>query len=184
VTQLQHLPVASDAQVIDWAPGACLVMHRETWRLAGRFDEWLSFLFEDIEWCHRLASRGGRVLIVPTVRIHHEPHQSLGGRWSPERTRYWHEMGLSSVSASYGLVPSPSSGGSCQRLFWQYATSLQATPGLRSSGSADYSRASLSHSDGADCQPLGRADRSRQSRCHRCRVRSRGYWSGPWRGVK
>lgn len=92
---------------VDWAPGACLVMHRDTWAEVGEFDPWLEFLFEDIEWCHRLIRAGGRVLVCPQLRVEHEPHQSLGGRWSPARVRYWARNGtLFRISvAKAGLRP-------------------------------------------------------------------------------
>lgn len=88
VTQLAQSPAGTDALSTDWAPSACLIMHRDTWELAGAFDEWMWFLFEDVEWCHRLTSRGGHVRVLPGIRLEHEPHQSVGGRWnSPERLR-------------------------------------------------------------------------------------------------
>lgn len=29
----------------------------------------------------------------PELHLQHEPHQSLGGRWSPHRVRYWARNG-------------------------------------------------------------------------------------------
>jgi GT2 family glycosyltransferase len=91
--QLDDLPRQGQPRQVDWAPGACLAMHRDTWAAVGEFDPWIEFLFDDIEWCHRVKQVGGRVLIRPELRIDHEPHQSLGGRWSPERVRYWSRNG-------------------------------------------------------------------------------------------
>lgn len=94
VRQLDEAPGNPDAQhMVDWAPGACLAFHRDTWALVGGFDTSLDFLFEDIEWCHRLRSAGGLVLVRPDLTVEHEPHQSLGGRWSPTRVRYWARNG-------------------------------------------------------------------------------------------
>lgn len=78
---------------VDWAPGACLIFSRTTWGLVGHFDEWINFFFEDIDWCHRLRQKGGRVILVPVMKILHEPSQSMGGEWSPVRTRYWARNG-------------------------------------------------------------------------------------------
>lgn len=72
---------------VDWAPGACLVMHKDTWLAVGEFDSWMVFLYEDIEWCHRLRAAGGRVLVARDLRIDHVANQSLGGRYSPARLR-------------------------------------------------------------------------------------------------
>jgi len=80
-------------QVVDWAPGACLIFDRTTWDVVGPFDAWLQFLFEDIEWCCRLRQAGGTVVVMPNLRVRHEAHQSLGGRWSPARVRYWARNG-------------------------------------------------------------------------------------------
>lgn len=93
VVQLDDLPDGPGPRQVDWAPGACLAMHRATWAAVGEFDPWIEFLFEDIEWCHRLANLGGRILVGPDLRLGHEPHQSLGGRWSPARVRYWSRNG-------------------------------------------------------------------------------------------
>jgi GT2 family glycosyltransferase len=94
VRQLSDLPgEAAVSRVVNWAPGACLVMHPDTWVSVGEFDLWLDFLFEDIEWCQRVDRVGGRVLVWPELCLQHEPHQSLGGRWSPQRVRYWARNG-------------------------------------------------------------------------------------------
>lgn len=79
--------------VVDWAPGACLVMTRQIWETVGQFDQWMNFLFEDIEWCLRVKRAGGRVLISNGLHLFHEPHQSLGGRWSQDRVRLWARNG-------------------------------------------------------------------------------------------
>ncbi len=93
VCQLDDPPGEAGYRVVDWAPGACLLMHPDTWARVGEFDPWLDFLFEDIEWCQRVARVGGRVLVSPELCLQHEPHQSLGGRWSPHRVRYWARNG-------------------------------------------------------------------------------------------
>ena len=91
---------------VDWSPGACLIMTRNTWEIAGEFDNWVNFLFEDIEWCLRIKKAGGRVLIRPDLQLFHDPHQSLGGRWSPTRVRFWARNGtfIRVVSLQASLV--------------------------------------------------------------------------------
>ena len=88
VQQLDDWPTAADQRrKVDWAPGACLIMQRKTWNAVGAFDQWIEF------WCVRLKQLGGEVEISQELRLEHEPHQSLGGRWSPARTRYWARNG-------------------------------------------------------------------------------------------
>lgn len=83
----------SDPIVVDWAPGACLIMRPESWETVGEFDEWMDFYFEDTDWCVRLGQHGGNVVVRPELRIEHEKHHSLGGKGSPERTRFWARNG-------------------------------------------------------------------------------------------
>jgi GT2 family glycosyltransferase len=83
----------SDPVAVDWAPGACLVMRTEAWDTVGEFDEWMDFYFEDTDWCVKLGQNGGNVVVRPELRIEHEKHHSLGGKASPERTRFWARNG-------------------------------------------------------------------------------------------
>ena len=75
--------------IVDWAPGACLIMSRQIWNLVGNFDNGFTFYFEDIEWCLRLRAIGGHVLVRTDLLLLHEPHQSLGGFGSQTRGRLW-----------------------------------------------------------------------------------------------
>jgi GT2 family glycosyltransferase len=84
VEQLAYAPEVSP-HVVDWAPGACIIMGRPTWAMVGPFDPVLDFLFEDVEWCHRLRSLGGVIRVHSHLQIFHEAHQSLGGSGSPRR---------------------------------------------------------------------------------------------------
>ncbi len=73
----QCLRVPPDLHDVDAASGACLlVASRE------RFDERYYFGFEDIELCHRIRARGGRVVLVPQARCDHQ-----GGATMPRRGR-------------------------------------------------------------------------------------------------
>lgn len=94
---IEQLTIFSDMQKIryevDWAPGACLIMKKRTWASVGEFDEWLNFLFEDIEWCRRLTRLEGKVYVDRNLRIIHDANQSLGGKWSPARVYLWARNG-------------------------------------------------------------------------------------------
>lgn len=94
VTQLACDAIESHREYeVDWAPGACLIMTRQTWEAVGEFDNWMNFLFEDIEWCFRLKKVGGRVIVHTDLRLLHEANQSLDGKWSPARVRFWARNG-------------------------------------------------------------------------------------------
>lgn len=92
LTCLSHIGPSDQAEV-DWSPGACLIMSRQTWASIGPFDSWLNFLFEDIDWCVRLRRAGGRVVIDRNLHLLHQAHQSLGGYWSPTRVKFWARNG-------------------------------------------------------------------------------------------
>lgn len=90
IEQLDTVLDGRDGEItVDWSPGACLAFNRATWSSVGPFDTALDFLFEDIEWCARVRGSNGRVVVRPELIVLHEPHQSLGGEWSPTRVRYW-----------------------------------------------------------------------------------------------
>ncbi len=94
ITQLEEEPPAPEGRFnVDWSPGACLIMHRSGWDQVGEFDEWIDFLYEDLEWCHRIQEEGGTVQVCSELRLRHEPHGSLGGEWSPTRVRFWARNG-------------------------------------------------------------------------------------------
>lgn len=85
--------IYQDIQTVDWGPGACLIMNRQTWGIVGQFDKWMNFLFEDIEWCFRVKKLGGRLIMHNGLHLHHEANQSLGGQWSQARVRLWARNG-------------------------------------------------------------------------------------------
>lgn len=89
-------------RIVDWAPGACLIMTRQTWITVGAFDPWMNFLFEDIEWCLRLRQMGGRVVVDKQLQLIHQPNQSMGGPWSPSRVYYWARNGTVFLSRLHG----------------------------------------------------------------------------------
>jgi len=89
IEQLKIAPEDKHHFDVDWAPGACLIARSETWKAMGGFDPWLQFLFEDIDWCIRVRRKGGRIVVRKDLTLVHEPHQSLGGQWSPTRVYFW-----------------------------------------------------------------------------------------------
>lgn len=72
-------PNPREQQIVDWAPGACLIIARRLWEAVGEFDSWMNFYFEDIEWCLRVRRAGGRIVVDGNIIVLHEPSQSLNG---------------------------------------------------------------------------------------------------------
>jgi GT2 family glycosyltransferase len=83
----------TEPREVDWAPTAALVFDRDSWLRVGGFDVWYEFLWEDAEWCYRAVALGGVIRVVPQLRVMHQPHQSSGGPFSPERLRHWSRNG-------------------------------------------------------------------------------------------
>lgn len=83
----------SERRAVDWAPTAALVFTGEVWLRVGGFDPWYGFLWEDVEWCHRARALGVLIRVEPRLRVVHEPHQSIGGAFSPERVRQYSRNG-------------------------------------------------------------------------------------------
>lgn len=86
-------PVPSDGACVDWTPGACMILPRSVWEVVGPFDEAYRFYFEDAEWCLRASRFGYRVVVDTSLVVVHEAHASLGGGWSPARSRHWGRSG-------------------------------------------------------------------------------------------
>lgn len=62
----------------DWVTGACLMVDSETWwRVGGLTERWFMYA-EDIEFCWRVGSTGGAVLIQPRARAQHLVGSSNG----------------------------------------------------------------------------------------------------------
>ncbi len=83
----------TEPREVDWAPTAALLFDRDSWLRVGGFDAWYEFQWEDAEWCYRAVSLGAVVRVEPRLRVMHQPHQSSGGPFSPERLRRWSRNG-------------------------------------------------------------------------------------------
>jgi GT2 family glycosyltransferase len=91
---------STERRRVDWAPTAALVFDRDLWLRVGGFDPWYEFLWEDVDWCYRAAGLGAIIRVTPELRVMHEPHQSTGGAFSPERLRLWSRNGTVFLFAS------------------------------------------------------------------------------------
>ena len=73
---------------VDWVSGACMLLRREAYEAAGRFDAGYFMYFEEMDFCLRLAKAGWRVVYDPGAEVTH----ILGGstRSAPYRKVWNH----------------------------------------------------------------------------------------------
>jgi N-acetylglucosaminyl-diphospho-decaprenol L-rhamnosyltransferase len=73
---------------VDWVSGACMLVRREAYEAAGRFDAGYFMYFEEMDFCLRLAKAGWRVVYDPVAEVTH----MLGGstRSAPYRKVWNH----------------------------------------------------------------------------------------------
>ncbi len=56
---------------VDWVSGACMLLRREAYEAAGRFDAGYFMYFEEMDFCLRLARAGWRVVYDPVAEVTH-----------------------------------------------------------------------------------------------------------------
>jgi N-acetylglucosaminyl-diphospho-decaprenol L-rhamnosyltransferase len=56
---------------VDWVSGACLLVRRAEAEAAGLLDERFFLYTEDVDFCHAIRKRGGKVLFTPVATITH-----------------------------------------------------------------------------------------------------------------
>jgi N-acetylglucosaminyl-diphospho-decaprenol L-rhamnosyltransferase len=73
---------------VEWVSGACMLLRREAYEAAGRFDAGYFMYFEEMDFCLRLARAGWRVVYDPGAEVTH----ILGGstRSAPYRKVWNH----------------------------------------------------------------------------------------------
>jgi len=73
---------------VDWVSGACMLLRRDAYEAAGRFDAGYFMYFEEMDFCLRLARAGWRVVYDPGADVTH----ILGGstRSAPYRKVFNH----------------------------------------------------------------------------------------------
>lgn len=79
---------------IEQAPGACLLLKRNTLDETGPMDERFPLFFNDVDFCRRLRGAAREILYVPAARFTHRA-QSAVGRMDPALRRA--EMRVSAV---------------------------------------------------------------------------------------
>jgi N-acetylglucosaminyl-diphospho-decaprenol L-rhamnosyltransferase len=62
----------SVAQDVDWVSGSCMLIRRDAFTELSGFDAGYFMYFEEIDFCHRLARAGWRVVFDPDATIMHK----------------------------------------------------------------------------------------------------------------
>jgi GT2 family glycosyltransferase len=81
-----------DVQSRQAVSGAAMMMDIATWTDLGGFCEDFTFYFEDIDFCHRVRARGGKVVICGAARVRHyqggtRGHRSTQAAWHITRSQ-------------------------------------------------------------------------------------------------
>jgi GT2 family glycosyltransferase len=72
-------------QDLSCVTAACMVIRREAFEGAGRFNEELAIAFNDVDLCVRVRRQGWRILWTPAVEMYHHESASLGKHNAPQR---------------------------------------------------------------------------------------------------
>lgn len=84
----------SQAQAIDWLPGACMIIRREVFEAIGLMDEGYFLYYEETDFCLQAKRAGWEIWYVPQSRVMHILGQSTGVtaiNQKPKRLpQYWH----------------------------------------------------------------------------------------------
>ncbi len=72
----------------DFATGCAMMVRTETFRSMGGFRPDFFMYWEDVEFCLRLRSAGGRVFLVPAAEVLHDVAACSGGPGSPVAVYY------------------------------------------------------------------------------------------------
>jgi N-acetylglucosaminyl-diphospho-decaprenol L-rhamnosyltransferase len=73
---------------VDWVSGACLLVRRADAEAAGLLDERYFLYTEDVDFCHAIRMRGGRVLFTPAAEIVHLRGRSRASQPEASRAMY------------------------------------------------------------------------------------------------
>ena len=79
-----------DIQEVDWLVGACMLVRAEAARAAGPLDEGYFMYSEELDWCHRFAKEGWKVVYYPSAGVLHHGGQSSDQAVFFRHTRFQH----------------------------------------------------------------------------------------------
>lgn len=80
-----YVPAEVSDHVVDYLPGACLMVSRAAWSAIGGLDESFFCYLEDADWCVRLREAGFVALAAPGATAWHGLSSSTGGGYSSGR---------------------------------------------------------------------------------------------------
>lgn len=75
-------------QFVDWVSGACLLVRRTDAEAVGLLDERFFLYTEDVDFCHAIRMRGGKVLFTPAAEITHLRGRSRATQPEASRKAY------------------------------------------------------------------------------------------------
>jgi GT2 family glycosyltransferase len=65
-------------RMVDYLPGACLMLRSEAIKAIGLLDERFFMYFEEADWCYRIRLGGGSVYYCPSANVVHYGTSELG----------------------------------------------------------------------------------------------------------
>ena len=80
---------AAKARPVDWAVGAFLLLRRDAFDAAGRFDERQWMYAEDLDLGWRLRRRGWRTWYEPAATVRHAGGAATSQAWGTQITEQW-----------------------------------------------------------------------------------------------
>ena len=75
-------------QFVDWVSGACLLVRRADAEAVGLLDERFFLYTEDVDFCHAVRMRGGKVLFTPVASVTHLRGRSRASMPEASRKAY------------------------------------------------------------------------------------------------
>lgn len=99
---------------VDQIIGAALIVRRSDWTAVGGMDNGFFLLFEDVDFCKRMADRGLRAVHWPDLIVRHIGHESfqrlghvrLQRLWNRSLIRYaWKHFGVTGRMAIASTIP-------------------------------------------------------------------------------
>lgn len=100
--------MGSEAEQVDWSPGAAMLCRAETVRQLGGMDEAYFLYFEETDFCLKLTRNGWTNWYVPTSRVMHVAGQSTGvtgaGTETQRRPKYWFESRRRYFVKNHGIL--------------------------------------------------------------------------------
>jgi len=101
-------PMSDEAEVVDWLPGASLLIRREVFETVGLMDEAYFLYYEETDFCLQAKRSGWQCWYVPTSRVMHIAGQSTGVTVRTDKPKrlpdYWFESRRRYFLKNHGLL--------------------------------------------------------------------------------